>query len=79
MLKKKVVQMQFSMAQFARELTLYVHGNAYMCSDSAIYKINKKRMSLDKLTDVKNCMGLAFDKDNNFIFSDFDSLVRFKK
>ncbi|CAK1549141.1 unnamed protein product [Leptosia nina] len=62
-----------------RSLATDVNGNVYVCEIDDIYKVNKERHALDKVTDVDDCFGLAFDNENNIIYSDATSLVRFKQ
>ncbi|XP_050680826.1 ommochrome-binding protein-like [Leptidea sinapis] len=61
-----------------RGLTTDINGNAFICIADGIYKINKVNTSLDKVLSVDDAFGLAFDNENNIVYSDAMRLVRVK-
>lgn len=61
-----------------RAITVDTYGKVYMCSIDTIFKVNKESKSLEKLMDIDDCFGLAFDSNNNLIYSDDASVVRLK-
>nr|QTY40894.1 venom polypeptide precursor [Doratifera vulnerans] len=58
-------------------------GEAYVCDfkSDAIYRLDKAAAGLTKLLDASWCRGLAFDKENNMIYSDSENnkIVRLLK
>lgn len=50
-------------------------GDLYICTNFGVF-VDVKFEGLKKILDFKNVHGLAFDKDNNFIYSDETSIVR---
>ncbi|XP_022117479.2 ommochrome-binding protein [Pieris rapae] len=61
-----------------RSLTTDINGNVYLCELDDVYKVNKETRGIDKVTEVNDCFGLAFDNENNLIYSNATSLVRLK-
>ncbi|XP_047032672.1 ommochrome-binding protein-like [Helicoverpa zea] len=61
-----------------RSLTTDKNGNAYACLQDGIYTIKKSSTSLEKVLEVDDAFGLAFDVDNNIVYSDATRLVRLK-
>ncbi|XP_047514581.1 ommochrome-binding protein-like [Pieris napi] len=51
-------------------------GVAYFCSKNGIYVPNKKDHTLDMIARVKHIFGLAFDTDDNIIYSDPHEIVK---
>lgn len=62
----------------ARQLATDVKGNVYACMSDGIYKINKEKTSVDKILDVDDAFGVAFDNANNIVYSDDSKLIRLK-
>ncbi|XP_039745455.1 ommochrome-binding protein-like [Pararge aegeria] len=61
-----------------RGLTTDINGNVYICTADGIFKIEKATVSLDKVLDIDDAFGLAFDNENNIVYSDATKLVRLK-
>lgn len=61
-----------------RALTTDINGNPYCVYKDGIYVINKKDKELNKIADIEDTFGLAFDNDNNIIYADANTLVRLK-
>ncbi|XP_049882331.1 ommochrome-binding protein-like [Pectinophora gossypiella] len=61
-----------------RGITLDVNGNVYVCKSDGIYSVDKTMMYLIKIADLDDAFGVAFDKDNNIIYSDATQLIRLK-
>ncbi|CAH0718373.1 unnamed protein product, partial [Brenthis ino] len=59
-------------------LTTDLNGDVYVCMFDGIYKVNKAEISLKKLLDIDNVFELAFDNENNIIYSDATKLIRLK-
>ncbi|XP_075983994.1 ommochrome-binding protein-like [Anticarsia gemmatalis] len=61
-----------------RALTTDINGNVYVCLQDGIYAVNKATTSLEKIYAIDDAFGLAFDNDNNIVYSDATKLVRLK-
>ena len=61
-----------------RGLTTDINGNVYACLQDGIYAVKKASTTLEKVVDVSDGFGLAFDNDNNFVYSDATRLIRLK-
>lgn len=61
-----------------RGLTTDVNGNVYVCLSDGIYAVNKEKLVLEKVLNVDDAFGLAFDNDNNIVYADATRLVRLK-
>ncbi|XP_026748477.3 ommochrome-binding protein-like [Galleria mellonella] len=62
----------------ARGMTLDVNGNVHVCYQDGIFRVDKEESKLDKLVELDDAFGVAFDKDNNIIYADATSVVRLK-
>lgn len=51
-------------------------GVPYFIAEDGIFAIDQQSKSLQKVLSVKNGYGLAFDKDNNIVYSDDRSLTK---
>lgn len=61
-----------------RSLTTDINGNVYACLQDGIYAVRKSSTSLEKVVELSDGFGLAFDNDNNIVYSDASRLVRLK-
>ncbi|XP_050358177.1 ommochrome-binding protein-like [Nymphalis io] len=61
-----------------RGLASDVNGNIYLCLRDGIYKVDKSDVSLRKIVEIDDVFGLAFDNDNNIVYSDATKLIRLK-
>lgn len=61
-----------------RGLTTDLNGDVYVCMFDGIYKVNKDETLLKKLLDIDDAFGMAFDNENNIIYSDATKLIRLK-
>ncbi|GBP60298.1 Ommochrome-binding protein [Eumeta japonica] len=61
-----------------RALITDLNGLPYVCGVNGVYFLNKDDKILEKIGDLDECFGLAFDKDNNMIYSDPIQVVRLK-
>lgn len=61
-----------------RSLTTDLNGQVFACLEDGIYAVKKSSKSLEKVVSINDGFGLAFDNDNNIVYSDATSLVRFK-
>ncbi|KAJ0174425.1 hypothetical protein K1T71_009533 [Dendrolimus kikuchii] len=52
------------------------NGYVYVCSDDGVFIVRKIVQKIRKLINVQGVLGMAFDKANNFIYSDSHELVR---
>lgn len=62
-----------------RGLATDINGKVYVCLQDGIYVTNKETVTLEKVVDLDDAFGVAFDNDNNMIVSDATSLIRFKQ
>lgn len=60
----------------ARGITTDMKGQVYVCFQEAIFVVNKKKQELDKVADMYDAFGLAFDNENNMIYADATKVVR---
>lgn len=68
----------FKESPVLRSLTTDINGNVYACLQDGIYAVKKSSASLDKVVEINDGFGLAFDNDNNIVYSDANRLVRLK-
>lgn len=61
-----------------RGLTIDRKGYTYACFDDGIYKMNKATGVLEKVVDIYDAFGVAFDANNNIVYSDATSVVHLK-
>ncbi|KAJ8711177.1 hypothetical protein PYW07_008419 [Mythimna separata] len=61
-----------------RSLATDKFGNAYACLQDGIYAVEKTTTSLKKVVEVNDAFGLAFDNDNNIVYSDASRIIRLK-
>ncbi|XP_023940129.2 ommochrome-binding protein [Bicyclus anynana] len=61
-----------------RGLTTDINGNVYTCTADGIFKVDKSSLTLEKVVDIDDAFGLAFDNENNIVYSDATKLVRLK-
>ncbi|XP_034841130.1 ommochrome-binding protein-like [Maniola hyperantus] len=61
-----------------RGLTTDINGNVFVCTVNGIFKIDKSTVSVEKVVDIDDAFGLAFDNENNIVYSDATNLVRLK-
>lgn len=61
-----------------RGLTVDYFGRVYTCFKDGVYTVRKTTKDLEKLFEIDNGYGVAFDSDNNIIYADSTSLVRLK-
>lgn len=53
-------------------------GDIYLCMRNGIFKIDKVEANLNKIADIDDCFGIAFDRDNNIIYADSSNIFRLK-
>ncbi|XP_046974468.1 ommochrome-binding protein-like [Vanessa cardui] len=82
----------FSQKKGTKEATLYhefldvgvrgvatdINGDIFVCLPDGIYKVDKSEVSLRKMVEIDDVFGLAFDNDNNIVYSDATKLIRLK-
>ncbi|CAG9794668.1 unnamed protein product [Diatraea saccharalis] len=61
-----------------RQITEDNEGTIYICTNIGIFTYIYKSRDLIQIVDLKNVYGLAFDKDNQFVFSDEKNVVLLK-
>lgn len=61
-----------------RGLTVDLNGNVYACLQDGIYAVKKSDNSLERVLYVDDAFGVAFDNDNNIVYSDATSVFRLK-
>lgn len=61
-----------------RSLTTDKNGNVYACLQDGIYAVRKSTTSLERVVEINDGFGLAFDNDNNIVYSDASRLIRLK-
>ncbi|CAG9572599.1 unnamed protein product [Danaus chrysippus] len=59
-----------------RALTTDINGNVFFCRFDGIYTVDKAVSSVNKVLDLNDVYGLAFDNVNNIIYSDESKIVR---
>ncbi|XP_013134072.1 PREDICTED: ommochrome-binding protein-like [Papilio polytes] len=59
-----------------REITLDRNGRVFVLAADGIYRVNKVTESIVKVAEIQDVYGMAFDIDNNLIFSKENSLLR---
>ncbi|XP_045766253.1 ommochrome-binding protein-like [Maniola jurtina] len=59
-----------------RGITTDVHGEPYLIAQNGIYSIDHVNKQVEMILPLENGYALAFDKDNNIIFSDERSVVK---
>lgn len=64
--------------EVARGLAADINGDVSVCLGDGIYALNKATKSFKNLFNRKMSYGIAFDTDNNIIFSDWSSLFKLK-
>lgn len=62
----------------ARGLTTDKNGLVYACMDDGVYVVNKVAKRFDKTVDLEDAFGVAFDGDNNLVYSDANGVYRLK-
>lgn len=61
-----------------RGMTTDINGNVYVCLRNGVYAVNKEIVGLEKVLDIDDAFGVAFDNDNNIVYGDASRLVRLK-
>lgn len=61
-----------------RALTTDINGNVYACLSDGIYAVRKATTSMERIYDLVDGFGLAFDNDNNFVYGDGSRVIRLK-
>lgn len=51
-------------------------GEAYLCGQHAIYTVDKVKRSLKEVASIRNIFGLAFDDEDNIIYSNPHEIVK---
>lgn len=59
-----------------RGITTDIYGEPYLIAQNGIYSIDHENKQISMLLPLENGYALAFDKDNNIIFSDGRSVVK---
>lgn len=75
--KNAVLYEEFKVAG-VRGMTTDLQGKVYICLRNGIYAVNKEKVDLEKVLDVDDAFGIAFDNDNNIVYGDATRLVRLK-
>lgn len=74
----KDVVLYKKLSEGLRGLASDINGNVYVCIADGIYKIDKSTVSLIKVVEIDDAFGLAFDNENNIVYSDATTLARLK-
>ncbi|XP_050348212.1 ommochrome-binding protein-like [Nymphalis io] len=53
-------------------------GHVYLCCEDGVYVVGKMLQRVKKILNIQGILGMAFDKDNNLIYSDSHHIVRLK-
>ncbi|GBP01860.1 Ommochrome-binding protein [Eumeta japonica] len=61
-----------------RSLVTDVFGVIHACSENGIYVVDKNKKMLEKIADIDDGFSLAFDRDNNMVYSDSLQIIRLK-
>ncbi|XP_072933801.1 ommochrome-binding protein-like [Epargyreus clarus] len=61
-----------------RGITMDMNGKVYVCQQDGIYSVEKDSVTLKKLVDLDDGFGVAFDNENNIIYSDATNVNRLK-
>lgn len=61
----------------ARGMTIDKNGLVHFCMHDGIFVVNKDAKKFDKIVDM-DVFGIAFDRNNNIIYSDANSIYRLK-
>lgn len=61
-----------------RGLTTDKNGVVHSCMVDGIYVVNKDAKRLDKIIEMNDIFGIAFDRDNNLIYSDENNVYLLK-
>lgn len=59
-----------------RAIEINNQGEAYFSGQNGIFVANKKNDSLEKIAHIKNIFGLAFDGDDNIIYSNPSEIIK---
>lgn len=51
-------------------------GHVHLCSENGIYVISKTVQKITRIVSVQGVLGMAFDKNNNLIYSNSQEIVR---
>lgn len=51
-------------------------GHVHLCSENGIYVISKTVQKIKRIVSVQGVLGMAFDKNNNLIYSNSQEIVR---
>ncbi|KAJ0170618.1 hypothetical protein K1T71_013989 [Dendrolimus kikuchii] len=51
-------------------------GMVHICMQDGVYVVKKDSLTVEKIIDLDNAYGCAFDKNNNIVYSDATKLVR---
>lgn len=60
-----------------RQITEDINGNVYFIGNNSVFEVIND--NLEKVAEQYRIQGLAFDKDNNMYYADWDSLIYLKK
>ncbi|KPJ14850.1 Ommochrome-binding protein [Papilio machaon] len=61
-----------------RGLTIDIKGHVYACFEDGIYKINTGTGLLEHILEIDDAFGVAFDNNNNIVYSDATSVYHLK-
>ncbi|CAH0722742.1 unnamed protein product, partial [Brenthis ino] len=59
-----------------RAIEINNKGRAYFTGQNGIFIANKESNTLEKIAHIKNIFGLAFDNDNNIIYSNPSEIIK---
>lgn len=62
----------------ARGLTTDKNGIVYACMIDGVYVVNKDAKRFDKILEINDAYGIAFDRNNNLVYSDASGVYLLK-
>ncbi|KPJ14832.1 Ommochrome-binding protein [Papilio machaon] len=74
--EKEVLYKEVKSVDEIREITLDRNGRVFVLSADGIYRVNKVTKSIDKVAEIQDVYGIAFDINNHLIYSKENSLLR---
>ncbi|CAG4960789.1 unnamed protein product [Parnassius apollo] len=76
--KDSVLYKEMNYGEGFRGITTDVNGKVYICFSDGIYKVNKHTTTVEKMVDVDDAFGAAFDGNNNIVYANSTSLIYLK-
>ncbi|XP_068624316.1 ommochrome-binding protein-like [Battus philenor] len=74
--KDTITYKKFDSVDIVRDITLDRNGKVYIATNEGIYRVNKVHENLEKVLEVQEAYGMAFDGENHLIYSKEDAVIR---